>query len=62
MVNYKIENILTQIRRAKAMNHSAPDFYNLYSIKKRALYKDYIAENDISSLIDSAFKYTYNNL
>lgn len=62
MVNYKIENILTQIRRAKAMNHSAPDFYNLYSIKKRALYKDYIAENDISSLIDSAFKYTNNNL
>lgn len=62
MINSRIETILEQIAKAKKMNHNAVDFYNLESIKKRSLYKDYIAENDINSLINSALEYTNKNL
>lgn len=58
----KIEKILEQIARAKKIDHYAFEFYKLNSIKKRFVYKDYIAKNDSNILIDSTLKYANNNL
>lgn len=62
MDNLRIEKILEEVSREKKIDHNAFEFYRLNSIKKRTMYKDYIAENkNPNILIDSSLEYINNN-
>lgn len=58
MNNFKIGNIFNELKNARRLDHNAFEFYRLNSIKKRAMYKDYIAGNkNPNILIDSSLEY-----